>query len=231
MGLSNDLSGVNPYKVLGVEPTASSRQIKKAFRRLSKKLHPDVGGNEAEFATLSMCYNILMDDEKRAYFDETGQIRQSHEIDKEAAELMIGLFEKLVGAYSGSIFQIDVVVELKQAVREAFKAGTERIRKNDKEINFWNKLAKQLIKKKEGPPILEVMIDRKLQACRADIAACQHAIEIGKRALELLEMYGFEIPEPTSFLGSALSQHDIQRHVAKFGSKSTYSTWHRNSTF
>lgn len=65
---------MNPYDVLGVPKTASSDQIKGAYRRLARKTHPDNGGTGDDFSTANRAYSILMDPEMRKRFDETGSI-------------------------------------------------------------------------------------------------------------------------------------------------------------
>ena len=53
------------YEVLGVPKTASSAEIKKAFRKLALKHHPDKGGDPEIFKEMTVAYETLMDDEKR----------------------------------------------------------------------------------------------------------------------------------------------------------------------
>ncbi len=64
------------YEVLGVNKGASGDEIKKAFRKMSKKYHPDLhpGDKEAEanFKEVNEAYQVLSDDEKRSRYDQFG---------------------------------------------------------------------------------------------------------------------------------------------------------------
>jgi molecular chaperone DnaJ len=66
----------DPYEVLGVGRDASEQEIKKAFRRLARELHPDVNAHDAEaeekFKGAAEAYEILSDAERRATYDRYG---------------------------------------------------------------------------------------------------------------------------------------------------------------
>jgi DnaJ-class molecular chaperone len=70
----------DPYNVLGVKKDASQEEIQKAYRRLAKKLHPDLNpGNkqaEEQFKEVSAAYDLLSDADKRARYDR-GEIDAS----------------------------------------------------------------------------------------------------------------------------------------------------------
>jgi curved DNA-binding protein len=57
------------YKVLGVQPSASQEEIKKAYRSLAMKHHPDRGGDPKKFQEIQEAYATLSDDQKRAEYD------------------------------------------------------------------------------------------------------------------------------------------------------------------
>ena len=61
------------YKTLGVQPNAGADEIKKAYRSLANKHHPDKGGDQAKFKDISVAYDTLSDQNKRAEYDQLRQ--------------------------------------------------------------------------------------------------------------------------------------------------------------
>ena len=63
-------SNRNYYDILGVKRDATQDDIKKAFRKLAAKYHPDAGGDEKKFAEVSEAYTTLSDEKKRKEYDQ-----------------------------------------------------------------------------------------------------------------------------------------------------------------
>ncbi|PKI51347.1 hypothetical protein CRG98_028294, partial [Punica granatum] len=70
--------GVDYYKILGVDRSAKDDDLKKAYRKLAMKWHPDKNPNnkkeaEAKFKQISEAYDVLSDPQKRAVYDQYGE--------------------------------------------------------------------------------------------------------------------------------------------------------------
>ncbi len=79
----------SPYEILGVPKTATADAIRKAYRKLARKHHPDVNpGNavsEDTFKKVSAAYEVLSDDKKRAAYDEFGDQSKASGFDADQA--------------------------------------------------------------------------------------------------------------------------------------------------
>ena len=77
------------YKTLGVERGASKDDVRKAYRKLARKYHPDINpGNkqaESKFKDLSVAYDVLSDEKKRKLYDEFGEAGLAAGFDAEKA--------------------------------------------------------------------------------------------------------------------------------------------------
>lgn len=78
------------YKTLGVEKTAGKDELKKQYRKLARKYHPDVNTTDknagAKFGEISEAYEVLSDDEKRRKYDAFGSDWEQHQNSGQAGD-------------------------------------------------------------------------------------------------------------------------------------------------
>lgn len=107
---------IDPYEVLEVQASATPLDIKKAYKRLSLKYHPDKinqtksGIDESHFPKIQFAYSILSDVNKRRIYDTTGSLSGDGEFDWR--EYFQGVSEKI------TIDMIDEDRKLYQGLRE-----------------------------------------------------------------------------------------------------------------
>lgn len=87
----------NPYTILGVSPTASTEDIKKAYRALAMRHHPDRNphsSTEVRFSAIQKAYELLSDPQKRAEYNYSLNNRIIIDPENEAQSLWRSLFSR-----------------------------------------------------------------------------------------------------------------------------------------
>lgn len=87
------MSNKELYDLLEIEPSASPEEIRKAFRNVSKKHHPDRGGDEETFKKINSAYEILNDPQKREIYDKYGKdgLKNSGTVPEDMFSSMFGM--------------------------------------------------------------------------------------------------------------------------------------------
>src|ERR687895_1396473 len=106
----------NYYQILGVERGASHDDIRKAYRKLARKYHPDInpGNKEAEnkFKEISTAYDVLGDEKKRKLYDEFGEAGLAAGFDADKARSYQQWQQQSAGAGGGFEIDKDELIEL-----------------------------------------------------------------------------------------------------------------------
>lgn len=107
------------YNILGVSKQATADEIKRSYRRLAIKKHPDKGGNVEEFKKIVEAYEILSDNEKRAVYDRYGLNGNSNmNMNMNSGGNPFGNFEDLFRGFGS--FQVPLVFQLDLSLEDLF---------------------------------------------------------------------------------------------------------------
>ena len=94
------------YEQLGIEPTATEAEIKKAYRKAALKWHPDKNPDDKETATenfqkVGSAYAVLSDPEKKERYDRTGSIGDDDEMEEPGMDEVMAMFEMMAASMMG----------------------------------------------------------------------------------------------------------------------------------
>lgn len=129
----------DPYTVLGVDRAATAAEIKTAFRKISKNLHPDVGGEVEAFREAQEAYEILSDPAKRARYDSDGIVE---DVGAKAIEVLVEMFRELLN--QNDLSQVDIKGVAEQFLRTKTKEVTDELREMDVRISRMARLDKRM---------------------------------------------------------------------------------------
>lgn len=126
--ISKEVDNTRFYNLLGVSKNATPEEIKKAFRKLALKKHPDKGGDPKEFAEITHAAEVLTDPEKRKIYDRFGEEGLKENLGTSAGPT--DLFDLLTGrsrAETGPKKTPDLLFTLNVTLEEIYNGGSKKI--------------------------------------------------------------------------------------------------------
>ena len=182
------------YALLGVRRNARPETIHAAYRDRSKSAHPDTGGDAETFAKIKLAHDVLMDPDRRAKYDATGQYDQNT-ADNAMAELLSDLAWALDAALSMIPDGQDAThFDMVEGMRNALKSRLADFAKNraalEKQRAAFEKLRGRFTVKK-GPNFLDDMIASKIGNIDQAFRQIDLIIPRTQKALYFLEAYSW----------------------------------------
>lgn len=175
---------MNHYETLGVEKDASQEKIKKAYRAKAKKVHPDIGGSQAEFEPVVKAYEVLKNPDSRQLYDATGTDERRLPIEVDAQNILLQLFQKClidnidIGVINSVKNTLDGQLQKIPGVRlQAEKAKIKLLAKRDG-IHTTNELN-----------LVHVLIDKQVNDINACLVDYDRKEKIAMICLEILKEY------------------------------------------
>jgi curved DNA-binding protein CbpA len=183
------------YELLGVKSSATVKQIRAAYRRKAKKAHPDTGGDAVKFAALKKAHDILIDPERRARYDATGDASEKNP--DNSLSRVVGL---LAAALESVLQQIErragdpVEFEIVSDMKILLGGNLDEIQKQREQLRAARKKTEKLIGRfgvKKGENYLEGIIVGKLSALDTKIRQLDEGEKPIKAALDILTNSSF----------------------------------------
>ena len=184
---------MNPYDVLKVNKHANEKEIKDAYRQMSKAYHPDKPNGDVEkFKEIAAAYEILSDPEKKKMFDENGVVSTEDQIARKAQALIQQCFQTLVGQYGMErLLTVDVIAEMKSLMDQGIQELDNLTGKVKGDVSAAEKvLGKFTFEKKKNP--IQAMLDNDISKNKALILQYNSEKVIAKRTYNLLKDYKFD---------------------------------------
>lgn len=191
---------MNPYDALDLPRHASQADVKRAYRRRAKTVHPDAGGSADAFAKLTKSYLVLVDPVRREKFDRTGTIDPSEPDNSlgRAVSTIVGFFAAAAQQHPDPT-KVDLVHEAKNNFEQNIRTFEEQRRKIERTLEKFTAVEKRLKSRKKKPTagvlLLQQAMRANIDSARVPLAQIERQIQPFKDALVLIEDFVFEVDE------------------------------------
>lgn len=178
------------YETLGVAKNADAADIKRAYRRKSRKVHPDRGGDHNAMIAVNRAYKTLSDPEKRAYYDSTGQDQPSETpLDVKVRAILMQLF---LSALDQASDQHDVIELMRDQIRKNQADAINKVAELRTKAAVLEQRRKRLRYKGTDRNFLLDVLEQQIGAMKEGAARMEtESKAIGDRALELLKDFSY----------------------------------------
>lgn len=179
------------YRILGVDKNADKSTIKKAYRKASKKTHPDIpGGSPKKFALVKKSFDILYDDRRRKKYDETGDDSEKSpdNAQGDAVNFIAFAFNQVLAkcAESGeSPLEINMVNKVISEINKNIAESEKQIRISKGMLDVDQKLSGRFTHDKDS--VFENIISHRITQLRANISNMEKSVVSGNAAKDLIK--------------------------------------------
>lgn len=121
---------LDPYRTLGVAKDAREADIRRAYKRLARELHPDrEGGSHDAMAAVNQSYAVLSDSQRRAHYDRFGQVNEPPSFEATVNQFVLSVFAMAV---NGDGNTAEILSRCVQAIDKQFEENRAKRRTTEK---------------------------------------------------------------------------------------------------
>lgn len=184
------------YEELGVTQSATAEEIKTAYRKASKRTHPDKGGNADEFRRVSLAHEVLSDPARRERYDATGE--DGAESGPTATDVILSVWDQVLELFTPGD---DLLRLLQEGLDGALRKMDQKISELSKREK---KFAEMLLRLSDESGLFRGMIEAKIEHLKKGVEFEQRGRKLVESAKALVVGVSYR----------ADKRHDFGRHTA-----------------
>jgi len=198
---------MNPYHVLGVDSSAHTDELKKAYKSLCQKLHPDnqETGDATQFNVVQAAYNVVGNPIMRKHYDETGLTEMLRPVEDRVDDALASLMNQVVikilnpqpvinrqtgqQHYPELDFTVSFVEECKKKVREDIRTLNITDQGLSEAIMMVEEMQKRITTTRETN-VFEQVLEEKIRRMQYQLNINKDTHNLFAALLEALDEYG-----------------------------------------
>ncbi len=192
------------YELLGVPRDADDAAIRTGYRYAAKGAHPDAGGSQERFEAIKLARDVLLDPERRARYDRTGEAvpREADNAVARSLQVISQCLDAVLRDFNGQreVVHRDIVALVGSKISARANEARNQVSelRGGIEVNRW--LLGRFRVTEDGPNLLENLVQGRIRQFEERIVVAEAQIAMFAEAQKLLASYSFTadpvVPSP-----------------------------------
>lgn len=183
------------YSDLGVDQSADTAAIRRAFRKKAKTCHPDAGGKPGEFETISRALRVLADPDLRARYDRTGnadevQDTRAQRIMQMALQAVLQAIDQ--AAHAGAVEHMNLIGEASASIARQKREHENKLAQARRNHLTVTKAVSRVKAKKKADGVLLRMLEQHVAMMAETVRTGEAETEVFEAVIKMLAGYEYE---------------------------------------
>lgn len=191
------------YAIIGVSKSATPEAIRKAYRKQSRKAHPDTGGSNEAFAELKLAYDVLIDPVRRKRYDDSGSFDDSGPDNSQSAgmEWIFKALDQTLAAmvkYGMPVDSTDLKSEMVAWLKKVRHDIDKGLQEFHTKATVWKSIKGKFVAA-DGDTSMESLIDKTISVTNEIIRSTERQRDHLDIGLNMLAKYTFKYTKKEGF--------------------------------